>query len=75
MRGYRGEDWCLSVVINKSWVRCYIRRPELGRGVLDSDELNKRFPDATLTGKSEIAVNIRDAGTAVAFLEFLEEAL
>lgn len=75
LRGYRGADWCFSLVLNQGWIRLYVRAPELGRARIGAEGFFLNFPPATRTSKGEIALNISDealAGRVCDWFETLE---
>ena len=72
LRGYRNGDWCFSLVLNKRWIRLYIRAPELSRGVLLSGQFQCEFPSSEITAKGEIALNISSEDLAKLVCDWME---
>lgn len=72
MRGYRGVNWCFSLVLNKQWVRLYVRTPELSRGFISAAEFQEHFPSSEVTSKGEIALNILEDDLARSICGWIE---
>ncbi len=72
LRGYRGGDWCFSLVLNKRWIRLYVRAPELSRGATRSGQFQADFPSSEITSKGEIALNVSGDDLAKLVCDWME---
>ncbi len=65
--------WYFSAVLNQSWILWYFRRPALSAQAKEPEELIRIFPEAQITGQSEVKLRIKELAAAYTVLRWVTQ--